>query len=126
MFILWVRLDPRQTKRTMGLYGVMSYGVTLRTREIGVRMALGARRETILILMMRDAGKVIGAGVAAGALGGLWLARFIHGLLFGVSPVDGTSLILALVALVIVALVAAYLPARRAVCIEPIIALRYE
>ena len=104
----------------------MSYGVTLRTREIGVRMALGARRETILILMMRDAGKVIGAGVAAGALGGLWLARFIHGLLFGVSPVDGTSLILALVALVIVALFAAYLPARRAVCIEPIIALRYE
>jgi len=110
----------------IGLYGVMSYGVTRRTREIGVRVAPGARRETILLLVMRDAGMVICAGVAAGALGGFWLARFIQGLLFGVSPVDGTTLILAVGALAIVAFLAAYLPARRAMGIDPMTALRCE
>jgi putative ABC transport system permease protein len=110
----------------MGLYGVMSYGVTQRTREIGVRMALGARAESILLLVMRDAGIVICAGVAAGTLAGFWLARFIQGLLFGVSPVDGTTLILAVAALAVVACLAAYLPTRRAMSIDPMTALRYE
>jgi putative ABC transport system permease protein len=110
----------------IGLYGVLAYSVARRTHEIGVRVALGADRGTILALIMRDAGILIGAGVAAGGMTAFWLSQFVEGLLFGVRPGDATTLGLAAATLVIVAFVAAYLPARRAMRIDPMTALRYE
>jgi predicted permease len=110
----------------IGLYGVMAYGVTRRTHEIGVRVALGARRGTILTLMLREAALLIGVGVAAGAVCSSWLTRLVQGLLFRVPPDDGPSLILALVALVLVGLVAGLMPARRALRIDPMTALRCD
>ena len=110
----------------IGLYGVMACGVVRRTHEIGVRVALGARRGTILALVMREAVILIGVGVAAGAIGSSWLTRFVQSLLFGVRPDDGPTLVLAVAALVIVGLLAAYLPARRALRIDPMTALRCE
>ncbi|MGA8102265.1 MAG: ADOP family duplicated permease [Candidatus Acidiferrales bacterium] len=110
----------------IGLYGVMAYVVTLRTHEIGIRMALGAQRSSILRLVMRDAAIVLVIGVAAGLLGSIWITRLVKGLLFGLTPNDPSTLALAIVALVAVALVATYIPARRAMKVDPMVALRYE
>jgi predicted permease len=110
----------------IGLYGVMAYVVTLRTHEIGIRMALGAQRSSILRLVMRDAAIVLVIGVAAGLLGSIWITRLVKGLLFGLTPNDPSTLALAVVALVAVALVATYIPARRAMKVDPMVALRYE
>jgi ABC-type antimicrobial peptide transport system permease subunit len=110
----------------IGLYGVIAYGVTLRTHEIGIRMALGAQRSSILRLVMRDAAIVLAIGVAAGLLGSLWITRLAKGLLFGLTPNDPSTLALAIVALVGVALVATYIPACRAMKVDPMVALRYE
>lgn len=110
----------------IGLYGVMAYVVTQRTHEIGIRMALGAQQRSILRLVMRDAAIVLVAGVAAGLLGSIWITRLVKQLLFGLTPNDPSTLVLAILALVAVALVATYIPARRAMKVDPMIALRYE
>ncbi|HEV2304406.1 MAG TPA: FtsX-like permease family protein, partial [Candidatus Acidoferrales bacterium] len=110
----------------IGLYGVMAYVVTLRTHEIGIRMALGAQKSSILRLVMRDAAIVLIAGIAAGLLGSIWITRVVQQFLFGVKPSDPWSLAVAIVALVAVALVATYIPARRAMRVDPMVALRYE
>jgi len=110
----------------IGLYGVMAYVVTQRTHEIGIRMALGAQQASILRLVMRDAAIVLVAGVAVGLLGSIWISRLVKGLLFGLTPNDPSTLALAILALVAVALVATYIPARRAMKVDPMIALRYE
>jgi ABC-type antimicrobial peptide transport system permease subunit len=110
----------------IGLYGVMAYVVTLRTHEIGIRMALGAQRSSILRLVMRDAAIVLAAGIAAGLLGAIWITRLVKGLLFALTPNDPVTMALAIAAMVMVAFVATYIPARRAMRVDPMVALRYE
>ena len=110
----------------IGLYGVMAYVVTLRTHEIGIRLALGAQRSSILRLVMRDAAIVLVVGIAAGLLGSIWITRLVKGLLFGLTPNDPVTMGLAIAAMATVALAATYIPAQRAIRVDPMIALRYE
>jgi ABC-type antimicrobial peptide transport system permease subunit len=109
----------------VGIYGVMSYLVTQRTREIGIRLALGAGRPDILRLVVGNGARLIGAGIAIGIAAAFALQRLVSTLLFGVTAADAASL-LAVVLLAAVALVACYLPALRATRVSPLNALRYE
>jgi FtsX-like permease family len=110
----------------IGLYGVLSYNVTRRTGEMGVRMALGAQRSTILRLVLRDALVVTGIGVLLG-LGSAWAAtRLLASLLYGLSPRDPLIMAAAAVVLIAVATLAAFIPAWRASRVDPMTALRYE
>jgi ABC-type antimicrobial peptide transport system permease subunit len=108
----------------LGLYGVMSYMVARRRPEIGVRLALGAGRGEILRLVLGDAGRLVLAGVILGVAGALWLSRYAESLLFGIAARDTASLGLAAGVLAGVALVAAFLPARRAARVDAAIVLR--
>jgi predicted permease len=110
----------------IGLYGILSYGVASRTKEIGIRMALGAQRREVLGLILREAVLLVVVGVAVGLPIVFGLTRFATTLLFGLKPTDPISLGLAGLVLFVVALSAAYLPARRATKVDPLVALRYE
>jgi predicted permease len=110
----------------IGLYGVMSYAVTRRTREIGIRMALGAERGGVLWLVLREVAIMAAVGIAAGLSVALWLTRQIQALLFGLAPSDPATLAGAGMLLAFIAFVAGYLPARRAATIDPIVSLRTE
>jgi predicted permease len=109
-----------------GLYSLLAYLVTLRTRELGLRLALGAQREDILALVLRGAGVLLLAGTVAGVGLSLLTARLLHSFLFGVKPYDPLTLIAAPVLLLAVGTFAAWLPARRASQLEPMEALRTE
>jgi putative ABC transport system permease protein len=111
---------------SVGVYAVISYGVSQRTREIGIRMALGAARGDVLSLVVGEGMKLLLLGVGAGAISSLLLTPVLSGLLFGVSPRDPVAFAASAVFLAAVALLACYVPARRASRIDPMVALRYE
>jgi predicted permease len=111
---------------SIGLYGVLSYGISQRTREFGIRIAVGAEAHRILRLVLREAAWVIGLGVAAGLATAWALGRLIGHLLYDVTPGDPLSTAIAVAVLVSVGFVAAWLPAHRASKVDPIRALRYE
>jgi putative ABC transport system permease protein len=110
----------------VGIYGVLSYLVNQRTREIGVRLALGATRGEVVRLILRQGLSPVGLGVVLGVAGAVGLTRLISSLLFGVEALDATVFVLAPVGLLSVALVAMWLPARRAARVDPMVALRYD
>ena len=110
----------------IGLYGVMSYLVAQRTREIGIRMALGAQRANVLHLVMRQGTRLTSLGILLGLAAAFALARSMSGLLYGVSPSDPLTFAVVAVLLALVALTAYYIPARRATKVDPLHALRYE
>jgi macrolide transport system ATP-binding/permease protein len=110
----------------VGLYGVIAYSVGQRTREIGVRMALGAQRSSVYQLILKEAGWLVGAGIGAGLVCSIAAATLIRGLLFGVRSWDVATLAAVSAVLAISAMLASYIPARRAAKVDPMVALRYE
>jgi ABC-type antimicrobial peptide transport system permease subunit len=110
----------------IGLYGTLSYAVTRRTSEIGIRMALGARKGDVLWLVLREATVLVLCGAVSGLIAATAMNRLISSMLFGLTPSDPIALFLATSALLAVALLAAWLPARRASKVDPLVALRYE
>jgi ABC-type antimicrobial peptide transport system permease subunit len=109
-----------------GLYGVMAYTVSRRTREIGIRMALGAVRGNVLWMVMREVLLLVGAGVLVGIPAAIALTHLIRQLLFGLEPNDPATIVTATIISVLVALFAGFIPALRASRVEPTSALRYE
>jgi putative ABC transport system permease protein len=110
----------------VGIYGVISYSVSQRTREIGIRMALGAERGDTIRLVLGEGMLVILIGLAIGLAGSLALTRFLSSLLFGVTPTDPLTFAGVALLLAVIALAACYVPARRAMRVDPLLALRYE
>jgi predicted permease len=110
----------------IGLYGLMAYAVSRRTPEIGIRMALGAERRRVLLMIVGDAARLTAVGLAAGVAGALLASRYLESLLFGLTPTDPGAQALAVALLALVTLTAAYVPARRASRVDPLVALKYE
>ncbi len=110
----------------IGIYGIMSYAVTQRTQEIGVRMALGARQSEVIGMVVKQGMSVALAGVLAGLGCALWLTRLMASLLYNVQPWDGPTFAAACLSLSLAAFAACWIPARRAARVDPVIALRYE
>jgi predicted permease len=110
----------------IGLYGILAYGVASRTNEIGIRMALGAARRNVFWLILREALFLVIAGVAVGLPMIFAVTRLASTLLFGLTPTDPISLLFAALLMLVVAMVAGYLPSRRATRVDPLVALRYE
>jgi len=110
----------------IGIYGVISYTVSQRQREIGIRLAVGAQREDVLQMVLSQGTKMALVGVAIGIGVALALARLMTGLLFGVTAHDPVTFAAVAALLVSVALLACYIPARRATRVDPMVALRYE
>ena len=110
----------------IGLHGVLAYGVTQRTGEIGLRLALGAGRRQVLWMVLRDAVAWVGIGATIGLAATLALGRFVSSLLYGLEPIDPVTIAGAIATLASVAVAAAYWPARRAARLDPLGALRCE
>jgi predicted permease len=110
----------------IGLFGLMSYSVSRRTNEIGIRMALGAQRQDVLKLVMRESMILVAAGIVAGVLIALGASQLVTTLLFGLGGTDSLSIVAAIVVMVVVSALAGFLPARRASRVDPMIALRYD
>ena len=111
---------------TIGIYGLLQYSTTRQTRDIGIRMALGARRTDVLRAVLGQGLKLILIGVLVGIAGAVALTRILSSLLYDVTPTDPLTLLAVSGILMAIALVASYIPARRAAKIDPMAALRYE
>jgi predicted permease len=110
----------------VGLFGVLAYVVASRTREIGVRVALGAQRAQVIALVLRQTAALTAIGVIAGVAAAAALSRYLEGLLFGVTPLDLTTFALVIIAFGTISAFASYVPARRATGVDPMVALRSE
>jgi putative ABC transport system permease protein len=110
----------------LGIFGVMSYAVTQRSREIGIRMALGAHPTSVMRMVLGNAATLIVSGIMIGVLGSLALSKSLSGLLFNLSPTDPSTLGGVGILLTTVALLASYLPARQATRVDPLLTLRSE
>jgi putative ABC transport system permease protein len=110
----------------IGIYGVISYTVSQRKREIGIRLALGAQSGDVVGMVLRQGAKLALVGVCIGVVAALGLARLMTSLLFGVTAHDPLTFFAVAVLLIFVGLVACYIPARRAMNVDPMVALRYE
>ena len=110
----------------VGIYGVMSYAVSQRTNEIGIRMALGAQASHVMKMVVGEGMKMAIIGLILGLLGALTVTRFMEGMLFAVKPTDLMTFASVSVVLAAVALVACFVPALRAIKTDPMVALRYE
>jgi putative ABC transport system permease protein len=110
----------------LGIYGVVSYDVSQRTSEIGIRMALGALPADVLRMVVGQGARLAACGIAIGLAGAFWLTRLMESMLYGVSPSDVWTFALISILLAVVALMASYLPSRRAMLLEPLSALRRQ
>jgi ABC-type antimicrobial peptide transport system permease subunit len=111
---------------SMGIYGTVSYLVVLRTREVGIRMALGARKRDVLILMLRESTPPVVVGLIVGVCLALGASYLLRGVLYGLNTIDGISFVGVSILFLAIALLAAYLTSRRAMRVGPMVALRYE
>jgi putative ABC transport system permease protein len=109
-----------------GLYGLISYIVAQQTHEIGIRMAVGARENDVLGLIVKKGLKLIVVGLVAGIAGALAVTRVLAGLLYGVTPTDPATFLVVSLLLTVAGLIACYIPARRAAKVDPVVALRCE
>jgi ABC-type antimicrobial peptide transport system permease subunit len=110
----------------IGLFGLMSYNVARRTNEIGIRMALGAQRSTVVGMVMGESLLLVGIGVAIGLGGALWAGQFVKTVLYGLSANDAATIAGAVLLIAVVSVVAGYLPARRASKVDPMVALHQQ
>ena len=110
----------------IGIYGVLAYSVVQRTKEIGVRMSLGARRSQVIALVLQRGLILAATGIAIGLIAAVATASYLRSMLFGVQPTDVTTFAAVVISFFTIAMIASYLPARRATAVDPVVALRHD